>query len=76
MDNIPNSSPIATTRPCACRIAIRIEPGQRNTYTPFYIRPLAVSPLDHSEGVPIPWGFFFSGAMKSIQPFVREGLIP
>jgi hypothetical protein len=32
--------------------------------TPQHIRPLAVSPLTHPEGAPIPWGFLISGLSK------------
>lgn len=35
------------------------EPTQYQTW--LHIRPLAVSPLKHPEGVPIPWGFLLSG---------------
>jgi len=30
-----------------------------------HIRPLAVSPLNYPEGVPIPWGFLISGLPKN-----------
>ncbi len=30
-------------------------------YNRAHIRPLAVSPLTHSESEPNPWGFFFVG---------------
>jgi len=37
-----------------------IDNKQPDVYTSLYIRPMAVSHLNHPEGVPIPWGFFFS----------------
>lgn len=32
-------------------------------HTRLHIRPLAVRPLDYSEGVPTPWGFLLLGAL-------------
>ena len=41
-------------------------------YNSRYIRPLAVSPLNHSESVPIPRGFFISGITGLLWDASRE----
>ena len=38
-----------------------VENSLKPDYIYQHIRPLAVSPLNHPERVPIPWGFLFSG---------------
>lgn len=38
-----------------------IDTYKSKTYTSKHIRPLAVSPLNHPESVPTPWGFLISG---------------
>jgi hypothetical protein len=43
-----------------------------NVYTSVHIRPMAVSPLNHPEGVPNPWGFSFSGSAKPRLCATRE----
>jgi hypothetical protein len=37
-------------------------------YNARHIRPLAVSPLNHPESVPNPWGFCFSGRRGQTLP--------
>lgn len=38
-----------------------IDTHKSKMYNPQHIRPLAVSPLNHPESVPTPWGFLISG---------------
>jgi hypothetical protein len=47
-----------------CRKVIVIVCKHPHVYTLVHIRPMAVSPLYHPEGVPNPWGFSFSGSAK------------
>lgn len=41
-------------------------------HTSLHIRPMAVSPLTHPEGVPIPWGF----SVFSLPDFPKPGIQP
>lgn len=49
------------TGPNTAWIQSLIDTYKSKTYTSKHIRPLAVSPLNHPESVPTPWGFLISG---------------
>lgn len=44
-----------------------------HAYTASHIRPLAVSPLNHPESVPIPWGFSISALPICACPIAGKG---
>lgn len=44
----------------AKKYTISIARFRADSYNRVHIRPLAVSPLNHPESVPIPWGFSIS----------------
>ena len=46
--------------------AAHLEAFEAIDYSLYYIRPMAVSPLIHSERVPSPWGFLFSVRTETV----------
>lgn len=52
---------------CGSKTGQHLEKGSVLTNNSGHIRPLAVSPLNHSERVPTPWGFTFSRSKKMMR---------
>lgn len=56
----PKSVVITLTKTITAKHFATIACFSDKPYNAFHIRPLAVSPLNHSESVPTPWGFLIS----------------
>ena len=61
-DQFPDGSKMVGRQ---CSRNAQVDPRQATGYRNTYIRPLVVGPLDHSERVPRPWGFFIFGAPRA-----------